>query len=860
MDGAASIITFISLALSSTHCILKALSGIKNAPHTVQQVSASVLTLLKLLEQLKAYSDSLHYAADLPDSIKRCAEDLSWLKEYVEKASSEKSNKVGQLKKNCMVMLQGREWDRRSALVQQHYTALSLQIGIIEGKRGSEHTHSLERVEELSNKQVALSTSNSDTLERAIAAVGQMRDSVQGIGAASQASDQRSSQALRMLGDKMEDIASLSTEQSNTLEAIFELLKQQFSAKSQEASGETVAAEAVETSEDVDMDTNARANSSGYDDLQESLSRLRHLAQEKQNTVFSAEAEAIIQDFERIFFPPLNAERDERSNKDDKGKRRRDSTESDSNGDELEYQHEIKRIKGLLTASHCVAVNDKASRSWTVAPGLYNTENKHYSRRSHSGTLTVQTRRRYRNSAIIQKKSAENSQNETLGSLEATIAFMSNKSNAARIAVTFQQNMSYTGSFLRKPILSVSVLLPEDAEPFQLIKAGDLEGLKKSLSLKTSRLTDRDVGGRCLLNYAIRFMKPEICKFLIDEGADVNFCETRIAGDDELIPWHRMRSTFDYREDPHCLALTNQCRRVFLQAGADLTLYGPTLYGRTLYGYMYTALGVGTTETLQILLDHGSEFINTNSERPFASFLPDLLCYQKWTVESIRLLIRRGADPRDCLPLAITGSYMESPEGLRDALILLIINGADVYAKDVSGRSATEIACNIKTQWVYGIRKEAHNITSQTGLNVDLTLRDIWTEALAACGYVPEEVIYRSLQVAEVSDSDGDMDEDEVDYDISEGEDEDNASDADVEEDGDDYDISEDEDEDNDSTHQDGQGPELSLDNPKNSVIRETCSLGKESADDESREQTGSDAHGHFDWSIWEEDTNAWRT
>ena len=103
----------------------------------------------------------------------------------------------------------------------------------------------------------------------------------------------------------------------------------------------------------------------------------------------------------------------------------------------------------------------------------------------------------------MQQNSAESSQNETLGSLEATIAFVSDLSNAARIAVIFQQNMSYTGSFLRKPILSVSVMLPEDAEPFQLIEAGDLKGLSKSLSLKKSRLTDRDVHGRCLLNVSI---------------------------------------------------------------------------------------------------------------------------------------------------------------------------------------------------------------------------------------------------------------------------------------------------------------------------------------------------------------------
>ena len=80
---------------------------------------------------------------------------------------------------------------------------------------------------------------------------------------------------------------------------------------------------------------------------------------------------------------------------------------------------------------------------------------------------------------------------------------MSKTSDAARIAMAFRQNMFYTGSFLRSPILSVSVLLPEDAEPFQLIEAGDLKGLIKSLSLKRSRLSDRDLEGRCLLNVSI---------------------------------------------------------------------------------------------------------------------------------------------------------------------------------------------------------------------------------------------------------------------------------------------------------------------------------------------------------------------
>ena len=184
-------------------------------------------------------------------------------------------------------------------------------------------------------------------------------------------------------------------------------------------------------------------------------------------------------------------------------------------------------------------------------------------------------------------------------------------------------------------------------------------------------------------------------------------------------------------------------------------------------------------------------------------------------MESLRLLIRRGADPGiyvplwgGCLSLAIYGSMVESSEGLRDAMILLIENGADVYARDSDGRSATDIANNSETKWLYDYKEH---------VNRDLRLKDIWTEALAACGYDPDEVINRSLQAVEVSDSDDDMNENEDD---SDGEDEDE------------YDIGEAEDEENVITNQ----------------------------NDDSPKQTASAAQSHFDWSLLEGDTNIWTT
>ena len=80
------------------------------------------------------------------------------------------------------------------------------------------------------------------------------------------------------------------------------------------------------------------------------------------------------------------------------------------------------------------------------------------------------------------------------------MVFSPNRPYMAQVAVTFQQQILHHGSFLTKPILSVSALLPEDSKVFQLIKNGDLKGLMKSLYLREARLTDRDLDGRCLLN------------------------------------------------------------------------------------------------------------------------------------------------------------------------------------------------------------------------------------------------------------------------------------------------------------------------------------------------------------------------
>ena len=119
-------------------------------------------------------------------------------------------------------------------------------------------------------------------------------------------------------------------------------------------------------------------------------------------------------------------------------------------------------------------------------------------------------------------------------------------------------------------------------------------------------------------------------------------------------------------------------------------------------------------------------------------------------------------------------------------MVLLVKGGADVYGRDNSGRTVSQIACCRKTEW-YEVSWVIIGYSRLT-VNRDLRLKEIWTEVLSVCGYDPEEVVSASVRVEELSDSDTDSSSDQDEEtstaasDCSEGND-DNTSDQEGESD-----------------------------------------------------------------------------
>ena len=227
---------------------------------------------------------------------------------------------------------------------------------------------SLDKIEALSRTHLVLSRKNASTLERTDTVVNQVSDSIQALGTIANASHQSTLLSLEQLSDKMQYLSGMSSGQSETLNAtcnaILELLKQQLpaiplhsAAKSNQH--EATSPEAMNHSQEVETEGKVHISSCDDHSLQNALDRLCHFAKQKEKTAFSEEAETVIRSLQHILKLLLLAEEEE-CGEERKGKTYRESYERDIAHNSLLYKDEVRQIKRMLGASHCVSINEKS--------------------------------------------------------------------------------------------------------------------------------------------------------------------------------------------------------------------------------------------------------------------------------------------------------------------------------------------------------------------------------------------------------------------------------------------------------------------------------------------------------------------
>ena len=176
--------------------------------------------------------------------------------------------------------------------------------------------------------------------------------------------DKSLSEALRKIGDRFDNLDGMSYAQTKTLGSILELLQRLIPTKIENAKEENNEQQQLETTKNIEIE-GEQAQSPNKDTYIEALDRLSRIVRDKEGTVFSTEAATIIQDVEQILTSLMNARVCTTLEGDRKGKRKRASTEDQLGADaepDLQTMQEVKRVKGLLIASHCLDISSKSMR------------------------------------------------------------------------------------------------------------------------------------------------------------------------------------------------------------------------------------------------------------------------------------------------------------------------------------------------------------------------------------------------------------------------------------------------------------------------------------------------------------------
>ncbi|KAG8526650.1 uncharacterized protein KY384_008079 [Bacidia gigantensis] len=686
LEVGGGVLAAISLALTTTHGVYRSISGMKHTYPFVKQVSHDADSLKKLLQQLRSYGDELENAADLPDLVADCLSDVQSLEENLHKILRGQDSKLSKFAQRLKFVFTEQDWVKKSGVLQQHHRAISLQLDIIAGRSNSAQTAQLVRMEHLADEQLAQQTTHFETTNRAMRAANGLHQNLARSVASARTSNHETVCAVNNLSDKIGNL-SFSEGQLDILKSHIGSAVQQSIRQSETRDANVDTCRGTQTDPQPDSRASFEALRAS-EDVQSALHRLGSLASEKEKTVFSTEAEDLLQDVKSIFFPPETLRLAKLSEPHAGFKRSASPCDSDGKREtDGEFQRHAKRMKRHLGLSGNAAINDKVCRKQLSAPGEYTSEYCYFTQETINGVLSTLVRTRRCASKPSSSSANGQSNNNDIEYRDIRAEFLSREPNNILVTALIQQRITSSENILTKPNIVVSMTLPDDAEAFELIKAGNLDGLIESLNSKRTRLTDRDLEGRCLLNV----------------------------------------STAKDGEDVENSSKAEECKALLLDSGFD-----PMLDAGGCNSLREDCDQSPCAASIKMLFDHGQDFHLLERKN---LFLLDHLHTGQWTEETVRLLLEIGQDASvfdpdgTVLHPTVQGGWKVDLLGVKHVLKLLVQHGADIFALAHDGYTVVDIVLDERTEW----RQSAVDRGTENGR--DLPLRAIWKSVLEECGY-----------------------------------------------------------------------------------------------------------------------------
>lgn len=234
--------------------------------------------------------------------------------------------------------------------------------------------------------------------------------------------------------------------------------------------------------------------------LSAALDRLCLLASNTGTVCYSEDAEDIIDDLECVLDAILNQEIRATGGNCRDGKRKRCDE-----GQSRDVNRQIKRVRGILSASQVVELNNDNStrhRHDTRSERKQMTSKRFAQVYSMNDCTAIVSFRTDTNSVSGREEGFKRLHTEdALSTLRGSISILPNTDpRQFKISVSFLQRLTSSGFSCVNPGLLFHPVVPEDAEIFKAVTAGDVDRMLELFNTGNASLRDCDVAGRSLLH------------------------------------------------------------------------------------------------------------------------------------------------------------------------------------------------------------------------------------------------------------------------------------------------------------------------------------------------------------------------
>ncbi|KAH8903591.1 ankyrin [Coniochaeta sp. PMI_546] len=668
----ASVVTFLGLALSSAKAIYEVLSAVNDGPRIVQRLAGEVKqhkTILLRLSELQINTINSADLQELESFSKRCEADLTSFNKKLRQISfSENDRRIGKLWKRLKIAVTEKDLDRMRDIVQHNTTFLNAQLGILTAAQMS-----------------AFATQMSVSAPQ----LAEMLDILRQLRPEGGAPCISTPPAQTASTDAVEEAMPDATPEPDPLETKF----------------------------------------------QESIDRLIALVKEKECTVESDDAEQLISDLQTLLESAQAKEVSPVPAETATGVSEITMVERESN-----VLKELKLASSLIFCAPSIAINSTGAVVDVVKHmpqgAILQQQRKRKVIDIGGGSLTVETNKRRR---VYGGRDVTTDDEGGSGRDFTAKLLFKDKNARTLLSIAVRQGQILSGSFLSIPRVLLSNIIPYGSLVFHIARYGQVEELMSLVAEGKASLHDRDTYGWSVLHYAAYNENAPMTQFLVQHGLDPDDTTSSICSVN-----HRRFTPLHHAVN----VASHESLTVLLAAGADPTVdtngvsaaiywLATSMFPRCNPKKQSLPAGEDCLTMLDLVFRHSQHFGPSTVRDEFGRtlFLSTIARQPviedsdiKDHIRELSFLLDRGCSVTDvdhngsnCLHIFFSSAPYPCQTDMRDLLIRIIRQGADVYARDRWGRSVSQIAYS--TSCISKLR----DYGTRPG--------DLWDAILDSCGY-----------------------------------------------------------------------------------------------------------------------------